>query len=114
MMGAVGAYLASQQAIRAGSLKLVTTHVAVSLQHFRPAAIARTGRVPRLLADANNSVLPPPMVTEDNSGRTQGTLVRVNASDVNAINHQAAHHGVVEDVPHGAPRRRYAGGERDQ
>ena len=114
MMGAVGAYLASQQAIRAGSLKLVTTHVAVSLQHFRPAAIARTGRVPRLLADANNSLLPPPMVTEDNSGRTQGTLVRVNASDVNAINHQAAHHGVVEDVPHGAPRRRYAGGERDQ
>jgi hypothetical protein len=113
-MGAVGAYLASQQAIGGGRLKLDTTQVAASLRHFQPAAIARSGRVPRLLTNATHSVLPPPLAADGSGGRTQGTLVRVNAGELSAASHELDGGGADSEVLYGAPRRRYAGAERDQ
>jgi hypothetical protein len=112
MAGAVGAYLASQQAMRVGNFKLVTTDVAASLQQYRPAAIARSGRPTPLLTDVQRAhgVASPQTAdaTQDGSGRTQGTLVRVTGADTPAMNQ-----AVYQDVQPGAPRRRYAGAERE-
>jgi hypothetical protein len=106
MTGAAGAYLASQQAMRVGNFKLVTTDVASSLQHYRPAVIARSGRAARLLTDGSQPV---PDASPDGSGRSQGTLVRVNGT------HGGSHAAIDSVEPHlGAPRRRYAGSEREQ
>lgn len=101
MMGAAGAYLASQQALRVGNFKLLTTDVAASLQQYRPVAIARSGRAARLLADGRQPESSPP----DSGGRTQGTLVRLNGDGYAAADSTSLHPG--------APRRRYAGAERE-
>jgi Virulence factor SrfB len=106
--GAVGAYLASQHAIRSGNFKLVTADVAASLQHFRPVAIARSGRSTRLLTDAQ------PAAAAGSGGdgnRTHGALVRVNT--VNTVNTAPVDVIHPDAIHSGAPRRRYAG-ERDQ
>jgi hypothetical protein len=120
--GAVGAYLASQQAMRSGNFKLNTTEVAASLQQYRPAAIARSRPAPRLTDARLDQAQVEPAHTDqlrsDENGRTPGTLVRVNGS---GNGHGPAHgpgHGSMPQPGHaaaqpGAPRRRYAGAERE-
>jgi hypothetical protein len=114
MAGAVGAYLASQQAMRVGNFKLVTTDVAASLQQYRPVAIARSGRPTQLLTDTQKGHAPsePADATLERSGRIQGALVRVKGTDAAAA-YQGAHQGAHPGAHQGAPRRRYAGAERE-
>jgi hypothetical protein len=133
MAGAVGAYLASQQALHAANFKFLTGDLAASLQHYRPVAIARSARPTRLLADSQAGPVPLAAVNaagpaNDGHGRTQGTLVLVNGASLNGpalfgpnLNGPNLNGGGSYDpappmsyADDGAPRRRYAGAERDQ
>jgi hypothetical protein len=111
MAGAVGAYLASQHAMRVGNFKLITTDVATSLQQYRPAAIARSSRPTQLLKSTHQAHAVAASASTDahydDHGRTHGTLVPVNASGPGPAPQQHA-----ATYP-GAPRRRYAGAERE-
>jgi hypothetical protein len=111
MAGAVGAYLASQHAMRVGNFKLITTDVAASLQQYRPAAIARSSRPTQLLKSTHQAHAVAASASTDahydDHGRTHGTLVPVNASGPGPAPQQHA-----ATYP-GAPRRRYAGAERE-
>jgi hypothetical protein len=86
VMGAVGAYLASQQALRIGGFKLVTADLGAGLQHYRPIALGRA-------AHAVN-------------GSGAGATRLIADDDVSNAERSSAQ-------PDGALRRRYAGAERD-
>jgi hypothetical protein len=123
-IGAIGAYLASQQAFRTGNFRLVTTDMAASLQQYRPVAVSQASTRPaRQAVDAYASpdradALPPmPLAAAVNSGLslsaalsgpadidswTQGTLVRVAGT-------KTGQDLVPLAATDGAPRRRYAG-----